>query len=229
MNVEIAQRLAELRREKGYSQEELAERLGLSRQAVSKWERAESSPDTGNLVALARLYGVTVDELLRFDEEIEDDVKFETRDRGTSSETKAQEAAEKASAAAAQATFAATQAAAVSTRVAQQAAGTPPTVVPGVQTPPPPPNAPVAASSPYTAPYPDPLSQQQPSQTVDTKEGRRTKGPWSSFPYPVLATIIFLVAGFFWGTWHPAWVIFLTIPLYYWVAHIIENDPNYRK
>lgn len=44
MNVEIAQRLAELRREKGYSQEELAERLGLSRQAVSKWERAESSP-----------------------------------------------------------------------------------------------------------------------------------------------------------------------------------------
>ena len=44
MNVEIAQRLAEMRRAKGYSQEELAEKLGLSRQAVSKWERAESSP-----------------------------------------------------------------------------------------------------------------------------------------------------------------------------------------
>lgn len=42
MNVEIAQRLAEMRRAKGYSQEELAEKLGLSRQAVSKWERAES-------------------------------------------------------------------------------------------------------------------------------------------------------------------------------------------
>ena len=63
MNVEIAQRLAAMRREKGYSQEELANRLGLSRQAVSKWERAESSPDTGNLIALADLYGVTLDDL----------------------------------------------------------------------------------------------------------------------------------------------------------------------
>ena len=67
MNVEIAQRLAAMRREKGYSQEELANRLGLSRQAVSKWERAESSPDTGNLIALADLYGVTLDELVRVD------------------------------------------------------------------------------------------------------------------------------------------------------------------
>lgn len=89
MNVEIAQRLAELRREKGYSQEELAERLGLSRQAVSKWERAESSPDTGNLVALAKLYGVTLDELLRFDEDLEDDIIYEAQDRNASAEEKA--------------------------------------------------------------------------------------------------------------------------------------------
>ena len=63
MNVEVAQRLAAIRREQGYSQEELAERLGLSRQAVSKWERAESSPDTGNLIALAKLYSVSLDDL----------------------------------------------------------------------------------------------------------------------------------------------------------------------
>lgn len=42
MNVETAQRLADLRRSKGFSQEGLARKLGLSRQAVSKWERAES-------------------------------------------------------------------------------------------------------------------------------------------------------------------------------------------
>ena len=42
MNVEIAQRLAELRRERGFSQEGLAEQLGLSDKAVSKWERGVS-------------------------------------------------------------------------------------------------------------------------------------------------------------------------------------------
>lgn len=64
MNIEIADRLVALRREHGYSQEELAARLGVSRQAVSKWERAESSPDTDNLIALARLYGTSLDEML---------------------------------------------------------------------------------------------------------------------------------------------------------------------
>lgn len=54
MNVETAQRLADLRRSKGFSQEGLARKLGLSRQAVSKWERAESSPDTENLISLAK-------------------------------------------------------------------------------------------------------------------------------------------------------------------------------
>lgn len=72
MNVEIAQRLADLRRAKGYSQEELAHELGLSRQAVSKWERAESAPDTENLIALARLYDMSLDELLRVSPEAEE-------------------------------------------------------------------------------------------------------------------------------------------------------------
>ncbi len=95
MNVEIAQRLAEMRRAKGYSQEELAEKLGLSRQAVSKWERAESSPDTGNIIALAKLYGVTIDELLRIDDDVADDVAFESRDRAASAQPpRAQAAAE---------------------------------------------------------------------------------------------------------------------------------------
>lgn len=81
MNVKIAQRLADLRRQKGYSQESLANALGLSRQAVSKWERAESSPDTDNLIALARLYGVSLDDLLNIDKDIEDDVSFEDAER----------------------------------------------------------------------------------------------------------------------------------------------------
>lgn len=71
MNIEIANRLAKLRKEKGLSQEELAEKLGLSRQAVSKWERAESSPDTDNLICLAKIYNISLDELLRTEEDIE--------------------------------------------------------------------------------------------------------------------------------------------------------------
>ena len=81
MNVETAQRLADLRRSKGFSQEGLARKLGLSRQAVSKWERAESSPDTENLISLAKLYGVSLDELLNPSDEIEDDIEFENEDR----------------------------------------------------------------------------------------------------------------------------------------------------
>ena len=70
MNIEIANRLVKMRKAHGYSQEELAEKLGLSRQAVSKWERAESSPDTDNLIMLSRLYGVSLDELLSTEDEI---------------------------------------------------------------------------------------------------------------------------------------------------------------
>lgn len=64
MNIEIAERLLKYRKQHGLSQEELAEKIGVSRQAVSKWERAEASPDTDNLIELAKIYGVTLDELL---------------------------------------------------------------------------------------------------------------------------------------------------------------------
>lgn len=72
MNIEIANRLVELRKKNGYTQEQLADKLGLSRQAVSKWERAESSPDTDNLICLAKLYGVSLDELLNTEQPVEE-------------------------------------------------------------------------------------------------------------------------------------------------------------
>ena len=64
MTNEIANRFYELRKAHNLSQEELAERLGVSRQAISKWERAEASPDTDNLIALAKIYGISLDELI---------------------------------------------------------------------------------------------------------------------------------------------------------------------
>lgn len=67
MDATMADRLIARRKAAGLSQEALADRLGVSRQAVSKWERVESSPDTDNLIALAALYGITLDELLYAD------------------------------------------------------------------------------------------------------------------------------------------------------------------
>ena len=64
MDIETAARLVDYRKKFGYSQEELAEKIGVSRQAISKWERSESSPDTDNLIALAKLYNISIDELL---------------------------------------------------------------------------------------------------------------------------------------------------------------------
>ena len=56
MNIEIANRLVNLRKSNNLSQEALAEKLGISRQAVSKWERAEASPDTDNLILPSPIY-----------------------------------------------------------------------------------------------------------------------------------------------------------------------------
>ena len=60
----LGNRLYELRKKSGLSQEELSEKLNVSRQAVSKWECGESLPDTDNLITIAKLYGVSIDELI---------------------------------------------------------------------------------------------------------------------------------------------------------------------
>ena len=52
--MDLAQRIQHLRKEKGLSQEELAEALGVSRQAVSKWESTQSTPDVEKIVAMSR-------------------------------------------------------------------------------------------------------------------------------------------------------------------------------
>ncbi len=60
----MEERIRQSRMALGYSQEYVAEQLGLSRQAVSKWESGKSSPDTKNLIALAELFGCSVQWLL---------------------------------------------------------------------------------------------------------------------------------------------------------------------
>lgn len=61
----FADKLITLRKKVGWSQEELAEKLGVTRQSVSKWEGAQSVPDIDKILQLARLFGVTTDYLLK--------------------------------------------------------------------------------------------------------------------------------------------------------------------
>lgn len=64
MNMTLGKRIAALRREKELKQDTLAEALGVSPQAVSKWENDQTCPDISLLPKLAELLGVSVDELL---------------------------------------------------------------------------------------------------------------------------------------------------------------------
>lgn len=61
----LGQRISLYRKKLNISQEELGARLGVSRQAVSKWESGASDPSTSNLLALAKLYSVSAEDLLR--------------------------------------------------------------------------------------------------------------------------------------------------------------------
>ena len=61
----LSEKLQTLRKENGLSQEELAEKLGISRQAVSKWESGQSTPDLNKLIVISKLYNVTIDSLVK--------------------------------------------------------------------------------------------------------------------------------------------------------------------
>ena len=50
---------------------------------------------------------------------------------------------------------------------------------------------------------------------------------WYAFPYPVLVTAVYLGIGFIWNAWHPAWLIFMTIPIYYTLI-TMNNTKGFR-
>lgn len=70
--MKLADKIILLRKRAGWSQEELAEKLEVSRQAVSKWEAAQSVPDLDKILRLSELFGVTTDQLLKEEEALDD-------------------------------------------------------------------------------------------------------------------------------------------------------------
>lgn len=146
MNLLTANRLQQLRKMNGYSQDVLAEKLGVSRQSISKWERAEASPDTDNLIALAEVYGLSLDELLDTSKDV---VKISTSKSKKDFGSKFKSLLSKAN---------------------------------------------------------------------DFGLYPKLARNMFKFPFPILIVIVYLALSFTTKMWHPLWIMFLTIPVYYRIA-----------
>lgn len=208
MNLEIANRLQKLRKEKGYSQEQLAAELGISRQAVSKWERAESSPDTDNLICLAKLYGVSLDELLSTDETIEEivdnkqvenvesEIIDEDEDHDIDDETpKVSKRTE---------------------RVLRAFQSMIPILTVAAY---------LVLGAVFKMWHPGWIAFVIMPALMSIFDCIIVK-KLSAFVYPLFATTVFLVLGFYFNWWHPAWIVFITIPLFYMFAGMIDKEED---
>lgn len=256
MNIEIANRLVQLRKENNYSQQSLADELGLSRQAVSKWERAEASPDTDNLILLARLYGVSLDELLATDDEIptpdmEEETKTSNKEENESEEKKCKEYV---------------HVGLDGIHVVEKDGSNVHVGWKGIH---------VEDHNDHVHIDKDHIFVNGKDYHDDWKQHRTyymfkhfpmailtfslficlwfTKGTFHPywliffavpiyesivsaihhkdpyrFAYPVVAVLAFLCLGLFRGMWHPGWVVFLTVPVYYWFVSLIAG-PKYEK
>lgn len=74
--MKFCDKLIQLRREKGYSQEQLADMLNVSRQSVSKWEAGQSMPELNKLIIIADRFGTTIDNLVRDEMEVRREVPY---------------------------------------------------------------------------------------------------------------------------------------------------------
>lgn len=80
MEKTIGKKLYDLRKQSGFTQDYVAEKLGVSAQAVSKWENDIACPDIMTLPNIAELYGITIDELFKNDE-VQSNVKYEKAEK----------------------------------------------------------------------------------------------------------------------------------------------------
>ena len=194
MDVSIGNRQYQYRRKSGLSQEELAAKLGVSRQAVSKWERAEAEPDTDNLINLSKIYGVTLDELINTDpadsaarSSDSSDDEINTDDNSEKKNVVKNEITKKL-----------------------MVSRLPITLItvfiylvlgfffdlwhPGWI---------VFIMIPVLMSF---------ISAIQNKNALR-------FFYPVLVCAVYLVLGCVWGLWHPWWILFLTVPIYYGIVN----------
>lgn len=211
----LGNKLYELRKKSGLSQEALADKLGVSRQAVSKWECGESLPDTDNLITISKLFEISLDELVgnSFDKSEEKNApsadatdileKDETNENGT------------------------------------QVIDTADIIVEDAETPKP--KRKMIFKLLYALPYPILttiafllwgflangwavswtlfLTIPVYYSLLDCIEAKE----FTPFAYPVLVTFVYLLIGIKWGLWHPYWILFITVPIYGAVASELDR------
>lgn len=186
MNIETANRLFELRKKNNFSQEQLAEKIGVSRQAVSKWERGEASPDIDNLILLSKLYNMSLDQLINNKilppEEVlipKDDF---LNDNSSLTDNVSQSDDYEIKAALSE----------ISQTVEEVAT----------------------------------LEESINKVITATNKSKKKKIVFrvSNIPYPLIITIIYLFLGFAFNWWHPAWILYLTIPIYYCCFEEVDID-----
>lgn len=205
MNIEIANRLVQLRKGNNLSQEALAEKLGISRQAVSKWERAEASPDTDNLILLARLYGVSLDELLSTEDEIPMPEKEESfQNDYTEKETHSYNQDDKA-----EYVHIGLSGIHVKDKGEEVHVGWN-----GIH---------------VTERGGDNVHVDKNGVYVN---GERKDKEWifhhAHFPIAVIVVIAYLMMGICWDAWHPGWLVFFVIPIWHSLIEAVEHKDAHR-
>ncbi|PFL22090.1 transcriptional regulator [Bacillus cereus] len=76
----LGQQFKRLRESKGFSQEDVAKKIGITRQAVYKWEHDKSCPDIDNLILLSEMYNVTLDELIKGNQNFKEKIHIDEED-----------------------------------------------------------------------------------------------------------------------------------------------------
>lgn len=232
MDLFTAKKLTALRKYYSLSQEALAEKAGVSRQAVSKWERCEASPDTDNMLILSKIYSVSLDDLLG-DKTAE--ILIAEIEEKKAQECKAEKEAEISETVDIQG--AATDSCEEKTSVATEkndkiiipcdtsegiSEGKEKEESDGG-------NLPAAIEA---------EGEKELAAGKDNSPAKRKKGlrrlskkkeklppvyPGLAkhllrFPYIIVAALVFVALGFYGKIWHPGWLVFLSVPAYYFTA-----------
>ncbi len=196
---DISNKLTALRHEKGLSQEELAEKLSVTRQAISKWECGEALPDIENLILLANFYEISLDTLVGVERQ-ENEQKNDT--------DKAYEYIDE---------HAGAKKSSLLYVIAQNLPYPILCVIIFFLW--------GSLLNAYNISWIIFLTVPVYYSLIDAISKRR----FSSFAYPVLVTAIYMFIGIEWIFWHPGWVIFITIPIYYSIADGIDKHNHKRK